>query len=235
MTTARDIIKSALRKIAVLGTGSSLDATEANDALGTLNSMLASWSVEGNMVYAETKETFPLTSAASYTMGSGGDFNTTRPNKIVTAYTTLGATDYPLTMYDDASYASIADKTTAQGIPQILYNDGNFPLITIRLWPIPSGTTSITIYSEKPLMAFDTLDTAYAMPAEYQMALEFNLAMLLAPEYEREASSTVARTAIKSKRSVSVQNNKNNIRRSVIDAPLSENGNRRFFDIYREC
>ena len=79
MVTARKIINSAFRKIHVLGVGSTLSAEEANDALDTLNAMLASWSAEGDLIFTETVEEFPCTEAETYTMGVGGDFDTVAP------------------------------------------------------------------------------------------------------------------------------------------------------------
>lgn len=229
MTTARDIIKASLRHIAVLGTGSSLDPNDADDALKLLNAMVASWSAEGNMIYTQTKETFPLTTAASYTIGSGGDFDTERPIDIKSAYVTQGSTDYTLLEYNNAQYSGLANKSTTGGIPDVYYYDGAFPLATVSLYPSPSGVTTITMNTTKPLTEFTTLDTAFNLPAEYLMALEFNLAVLVAPQYEREASMTVKQFANTSKKTVESQINKREYPKATIDVPDRNNGT---FNIY---
>lgn len=231
MTTARDRIKSALRKIAVLGTGSSLDATEANDALSTLNSMLALWSIEGRMIYTETRETFNLTGAQSYTIGSGGDFDTVRPIKIINAFYTSSNLDEPLVIYNSDTYDAICDKSV-QGDAQIIYMDGNYPLSRIFVYPVAQNGT-LTLVSEKPLTSFATLDTVYAMPPEYEIAIDNNLAVLLAPEYEREASATIQRMANQSKMLIKIQNSKNNPPLSRLDLPVSEGERGRYYDVYR--
>lgn len=208
MTTARDMIKSSLRNISVLGIGSSLDGTEADDALSLLNDMIASWSAEGNMIYNTTVETFSLvTGTEAYTIGTGGDFSTDRPMSISAAFVTINGTDYPLTVYGAKDYSEIYDKDDT-GTPYIFWYDDNYPLGNIRIHPAPNTATTITLYSEKALTGFATLDTVYAMPAENKAAIIPNLSVWVAPQYEREASPTIKRIANSTKNIVSKQNRK---------------------------
>ena len=216
MADARDIIKAALRKIHVLGTGSSLDANEADDALSTLNDMLASFSAEGAIVFQETKETFNLSNQASFTIASGGDFNTTAPLYITSAYVTQGSTDYPVTPYDEQEYSRISQKGVSGSVPRIYYYDSNFPTATIYLYPVPSGSDTFTMISRKALTSFTDLDTSFAMPEQYKAMLIFNLAIWLAPEYEREPSFTVKELAAKTKKTVMIQNERNEKHASML-------------------
>lgn len=218
MTTARNIIKDALRKIQILGKGSSLDASEADDALQTLNDMLATWSAEGDMIFTETKETFSLSSSESHTIGAGADFDTTRPLYISAAFVSQGDIDYSLEEIDNQSYASITQKDLGN-IPEVFYYDAGYPTATIYLYPKPTSVSSITLYSFKPLSTFSDLDTVFAMPAEYRTALVHNLAVWIAPEYEREASPTIQRIAADAKDAVMAQNKRNEMFLSPIDIP----------------
>lgn len=209
MSSAQSIIEEALRKIQVLGAGSSLDATEAQQSLVTLNDMLASFSAEGAMIFQETKETFTLVSGqASYTIAAAGDFATTAPLYITAAYITQGDTDYPLSSVDERQYANIVQKDIQSSVPDCFYYDANYPTANIYLYPVPS-TGTITLYSRKYLTAFTGLTDTFAMPAQYRAMLVHNLAIWLAPEYEREASPTVRRIAAKTKKTVMVQNDRN--------------------------
>jgi len=223
MTTARDIIKSALRKIQVLGTGTSLSNEEAQDALSALNTMLASFSVEGGTVFYVESETFSLVSGKdSYTIGEGGDFDTTRPYSIQSAFTSMGGIDYPLTSYDSNQYAGITQKQNL-GIPEIFYYDNNFPVAKMFLYSVPTGVSTITINSRKHLNEFSTLDSVYAMPPEYLAMLEFNLATWMAAEYEREPLPSVQRIANRTYNAVIAQNKRSDNNISSIDAPSPEN------------
>lgn len=220
MTTARTLIKSALRKISVLGAGQSLAAEEAADALSALNAMLASWSVEGTMVFTETKENFSLVAGTdSYTIGTSQTFNTSKPIDIVAAYVRFSDTDYTLDIIDQRQYASIADKDLS-GTPAQIYYDNNYPTGRLYLWPVPSSTMTLTLMSEKYLTGFSTLDTEYGMPPEYERAIVYNLAMEIAPEYEREASMSVMKIAGEAKANIKNMNSKNDNNAMVADIEL---------------
>lgn len=218
MTTARQLIKDSLRKIHALGTGQTLDGDEANDALGVFNDMLSELSIEHAGVYQETKETFNLTGASSYTIAVGGDFNTESPLEIVSAFQTQGSTDYPLTQYGEKEYANIAQKDIEGFAGGIFYYDANYPTANLYLTPVPT-TGTITLYSRKYLTGFTDLDTVYAFPAFYRNMLVYNGAVALSSEYEREASPTVQGIAKSSKRKVKAQNKKNNKPVSMLNTP----------------
>ena len=84
MYTANDIIRSAMRLIQVSAVDTDLTASELQDGLESLNRMLDSWSADELTLYQVIREQFPLVSGQNpYTMGYGGNFNTSRPMKIV--------------------------------------------------------------------------------------------------------------------------------------------------------
>lgn len=194
MTTARTIIKRAMQKIGVLMKSESPSDDEANDGLVSLNALIDSWGNDSLNVYARTWETFPLTSASTYTIGTGGDFNTERPMDIVSAYLRSGTIDYPITIVDDEAYNTIAYKSL-DGISYFLNYDNGYPLGKIRLYPVPSGSYSLFLLTEKPLTQFSTLDSELSMPAGTERALIYNLAIELAPEYAQSVSGELLKIA----------------------------------------
>ena len=194
MATVRDLIKDSLREIHALGRGQDLQPEEASTALDVLNRMLAYWSIKGGLVYTETLESFPATGATSYSMGTGGDFDTDRPVKILAAYAVLGTTSFPLELIDDNSYASIADKTTT-GQPDALYSDGNYPLSNLYFHPLPPAGWTLNIISEKLLTSYSSLSTTVNLAPGYELAIQKNLAIMLAPHYEKVASQDLKDTA----------------------------------------
>jgi len=197
MTTARTIIRKALQKIGALVKSEQPSADEANDGLDALNAMIDSWGNDSLSVYARTWETFPLTSSASYTIGTGGNFNTARPENIVSAYLRSGTVDYPVEVIDDEAYSTIVFKSL-QGISYFLNYDNAYPLGNIRLYPVPSASYSLFILTEKALTQFTNLDTALSMPPGTERALIYNLAIDLAPEYGQQVSAELAKTAAES-------------------------------------
>ena len=223
MTTARDIVKSALRKISVVGTGAPMSNEDAQDGLSTLNSMLASFSVEGDVTYVDFVEEFGLTGGVGeYTIGSGGDFNTGIPTEIKAMTYKTGTIEYSLSQYSATQYAGIPLKST-QGIPYVYWFDSSYPLAKIRLYYVPSTNGTLTIYSTKPLTEFIDLDSDYVFPAEYLSMLEYNLAVWIAPEYEREAPATVKQVANRTYTAIQAANKRNKIPISSLDVPTSEN------------
>lgn len=70
-TTANDLIIGALRFINQYAPGESLDASDAQDALETLNDLLESWSTDEASVYASNENVFNYTSGQyQYTIGN---------------------------------------------------------------------------------------------------------------------------------------------------------------------
>lgn len=216
--TARELIRRALLLFGAVDQDEAVDATEANDALASLNDILEGWSANGDAIYQETKESFPLTGAGSYTIGSGGDFNTIRPTKIITAFTRSGGLDYPLELIDQKFYAEITQKSLGSSHPSYLYYDGGFPLGTIYLWP--TSSYELHLYSMKPLTSITSLDTTINLPPGYAKAIRYNLAVELAPEYGKMASPDVQRIATESKYDIDTANRLNDQDRLRVDSAL---------------
>lgn len=192
MSTAADLIARALRVINVLASGETPTANEQSDALATLNSMLDAWRTESLMVYALRTEQLAMTGAASYTVGTGGDLNTTRPVKIESAYWRNGDVDYPLRLADAKAWAGVADKSTA-GTPDWLYYEPAYPLGVVHLTPAPSSGT-LHLVTWTPFAALGANDPV-ALPPGYEEAIVYQLAARLAIEYGRGVPPDVAALA----------------------------------------
>ena len=182
---------NALGKIQVLGIDANITAQEAADGLYDLNSMLDAWGIEKLMVYQVQQSSYSwAASAGSKTIGSGGDFDTTRPTRIEPAgnfFRTSGSLDYPLAVYPREQYDRIVQKTTGGSIPEFLFYDDGFPTRTLYAYPIPSETLTLYLNTWKPLQSFSGLTTTISLPPGYQAAIEWNLAIWTAPRYGKSA------------------------------------------------
>lgn len=184
MAIALDIITRALRSINVLGDGETPTASMAQDALDSLNDVLEGWATENLMVYVVQTESFPLVSGQdSYSIGVGGDFNTSRPEEITSAYTRSGEIDYPLDLWTADQFATIGVKDLTSGIPTILYYETAFPLGRIHLWSVPDNGMTLFMNSLKPFARLASLTSPIQMPPGYERALRYALALELMPEY----------------------------------------------------
>lgn len=202
MSTALDMIKRARRLIGALAVGETLEAELASDGLEALNAMLASWSLDELAVYVTKISTHNLTGVQSFTIGTGGTFNVTRPDRIEAAFITTSGNDYPLQIIDNDQWNSITEKDTTATIPAYLKYDANVPLGTISLFPIPKTGTTLTINSFQPLQTFTNLTDVLVFPNGYERAIASNLAIEIAPEAGRQISQEVAKMARESKAAI---------------------------------
>ena len=212
MYTANDLVRAAMRLIQVSAVDTDLTASELKDGIESLNRMIDAWSLEELMLYQVIREQFELQSGQNpYSIGLGGDWDTTRPTKIVGAYLTLnnGAipVDYPMIVLNYDDYNAIRLKTLSTNFPGYLYYQPSFPIAEAYIYPIfspndPStqGPAYVTITSWKPFdMVVDP--TAYiALPPGYWEAIVFNLATRIAEEYQfdmRPSTIQLAQQALK--------------------------------------
>jgi len=215
MANARSIINKACRKIHVLGRGQTLSAEEAFDALETLNDMLGTFSAQGGLIFNNVRETFTLTGAQSYTIGSGGTFSTSSPIVITSMFVTIGSLDYPLKQITAEEYAAKGFKGIT-GLPDEVYFEDNTPLGRLFFYPVVTSGT-LNIWSRKALTEFADLTTDYDTPRGMEELLWSNLAVRLAPDYETEASRDVKRIARDSMRALEAATKRNNYPKSQID------------------
>lgn len=195
-TSALDIINGAARLLGVIFKSETLTADEANDGLVALNDMLDQWSNDNLITYAMTLESFALTGAASYTIGTGGAFNTSRPINIASAVVRLSSVDYPLTIITQQEYQEdISVKSTTSSIPEYLTYDNGYPLGTINMYAIPTSGSTLRILSNKPLSNLSALTTTIDFPPGWKKALRFNLAIDMAGEYGVEIPPAVIQGA----------------------------------------
>jgi len=91
----------------------------------------------------------------------------------------------PLESQTDAQWSSISVKGTPAVFPLKFYDTGDYPLRTIKVWPIPSAANGVELWLWQPLSNFN-LDDPIAFPPGYERALRFALAIELAPEFGKD-------------------------------------------------
>jgi len=213
--TPRDAIETSLRLIGVLASGETASSSEANDAFSSLNRMIKNWSIEGFLVFKVVREVFTLAiGQQTRTMGTGGNFNTTRPTKILYAGSIQNDVEFPVRIYNAQQWSEIALKTTQSSLPEVIYPEGTYPLETINIWPVPSEANQIALYSLKELSEFTSLSEEISLPPGYEDAIIYNLAKRLAAEYGRPLRDDVALEAMQLKANLKRQNTRASYMRS---------------------
>ena len=209
-----DLITSAFRKIGVIAAGEIPNTDEMTDALISVNVLMEAWSAEEAAIYQIVNFQGPLVATQqAYTMGTGGNFNTARPMKIESAgLITPDTLRHTMKIIGASDWAKIEEKTLTGLLPKVLYNDNAFPMVTLNVWPRPSGTPTLDLYVWKLLQQFAATTDVFNMPPPYFRALSYALAVDLAPEYGSQAQAAatgIASIAASSKAEVIALNASN--------------------------
>lgn len=213
MTTARDICTLALKEAGVLGVGQTALSEDINDSFTLLQRMTAQWQNRRWLVPALTDTSIVADGSISYTVGTGGDFNIPRPNKISAAWVVQNNTGttpvslpmYPIFSYED--YARIAVKQLPS-LPDHFFYDADFPLGNYYPWPIPNSQYTLHILTEVALGFPTDLDQVFNLPDEYLEALHYNFAVRLFSMYQLPAQAstvTLAKVALNTIKNANVQ------------------------------
>jgi hypothetical protein len=209
MATVRDLIKGSLRLIGAVASGETPGADEQADALSSLNDMIDSWSTEQLTIYTSVREVFDLVGGKqSYTMGTGGDFATSRPMRIERAAllsVSSGNLETPLEIINLDDWAEISQKSS-QSSPQKLFPDNAYPLENLSLYPTPDVANKLVLYSWKPLTSFASVNDTVSFPPGYAKALRYGLALELAPEYGKQVDPSVVIQFTEAKENIKRQN-----------------------------
>lgn len=194
------LIASSMRLIGALGSGENPTSEETNDALLVLNDLLENWSTEKLSVWGAANQTFALVPGqATYTIGTGGNFNTTRPVYVDDSYTTFSGIDTPVRSISQEEYNLIPLKTMQQPIVEELLFVNDFPLARITVFPVPNAAATITLSLGRVLASTVVATDTLTGPPGFLKALRFCLAVELAPEFGTEAGATVLQIAVDAK------------------------------------
>lgn len=188
------MMRSSLRMSGGLGVGQGITADDGTDALLVLNSMLSSWNINGIRVPSQSRDLYTLIAnkTTPYTIGAGGDWNATRPNKIFDAgFVQNGSNiEWPVKVMQLQEWAGVRLKTLASSFPYAVYNDGGYPLSSLTFYPTPNTTDKIALYTWDFLTQYTSTATAMVVPDGYTDAIRYNLAVRIAVEWGRALNNT---------------------------------------------
>jgi hypothetical protein len=205
-TTAQQLITNACVTIGRSAPGTALPAGESSAALRRLNLMIGGWSLQPLTQNVVTREVFTLTADKGgpdnpYTIGVGGNFNTTRPVGLNGAGIIIPATDplqnveVPRAVLTDDAWQAIQIKGLRSTQFTDVYFNATFAddLGTINLWPVPdSSVYSLVIYRQQQLPLFPSLVAEVFLPPGAEDAIEYNLARRLLTAYGITDQGTVS-------------------------------------------
>jgi len=196
------LLTMALRGIGVVPAEETPSPSELTDAMLAGNDILASWSAQVLPITPLTREIFPLTGAASYTIGTAQDFPTERPVKIEAAsVVAAGGARKPMHIATVEQWAALADTTATGLFADELFYDGGWP--SGRIWLLPRPATgSLELQSYKQLTQFINLTDLINLAPGYERALRWALSFELALEYGRPVTPELQQLAQDAKISI---------------------------------
>jgi hypothetical protein len=223
--TAQDIINGALRFISAIAAGETPATAESTDALLSLNEVIASLSAEEVYLYSRVTDTLALTiNDNSYLWGTGagaGNLATARPLRLLEASCTANNVSLPVDIVSVAEYNAISDFTATSNYVSKLYLDNAYPTANMNVWPKPAATSTLTLYSLKPLTGFAALTDTFDFPPGYERAIKLQLAVDLAPEYGRPITPEMFQLAMQAKAALRALNKQNALGLDLQQSPLA--------------
>lgn len=204
--TVLDLITRAFRIAGIIGVGQSLTADDTTTAMDALNDILAQWQVQRWLVWSEVTTGVTSTGAESYSIGTGGDFNITRPDRIESGFmrflraSTPVTVDRPLRLIQSREDYNRLRLKNLGSIPEAVFYDNAYPLGNLYFWPVPlAGDYEVFVSTKTILPNFSDLTTTISVPPEYIAAMRYELAVILREEYQMPPSPVLLAAMTKAK------------------------------------
>jgi hypothetical protein len=224
LITVNQLIIDSMRKIGVLSRGEVPSSEESADIMRDLNRMLGLWNNESLMVQGITIEEFSLVPGVdTYTLGGGGDFDTTVPIKTEAAF--LKYTDgqqIEMKLVDSQKWGRLQHSDINSNTQTHIYINRQHPLQTVRIYPEPSEANKLVLHNFRKLSKVTSLTQQIDLADGYEMALVSNLAIVIAPDFGKEVSATLYQTAQEAKALIKRVNTQ--IRELKVDRSLLTGG-----------
>jgi len=115
---------------------------------------------------------------------------------------------FPLSLVNDEQYANIVLRGMSNQWPTVLYDDGNFPLRQLSVWPVPQQVNAVELWLWEPLLRYEDLDQELNLPPGYERYLRFKLAVELAAEFGKEVPQAVLSSLIEAEKLIKKLNQK---------------------------
>ena len=200
MSTTRELITAALRKLNVVASNETPTDEDVEVALDTLNSLIDSRSDVLRNVHQIVPLSFLLTAGKfEYAVGPTGDWVTERPMRIEKVrfimnptvvggqiVDTEGTIYLNVDMVNQYEFSEITLRGVTNAIPQKVLDQGGMPNRELQFWPVPSSSTQgIELWCWEPLANL-TLDQQLNLPPGYERYLTYSLALECADIFGKE-------------------------------------------------
>lgn len=152
-------------------------------------------------------------SGFSVTVGtvSSGDWIVPRPMYIEQLYNVWNSgtpqqVDIEIGRANDSQWAAITVKNTPSTFAFTFYDNGDYPLRKISLWPIPTANLPIRAWLRQPIVDFTSLDVPVQFPPGYARTFLYNLAVEMAPYWGKTIGMDIQNVAVSSRLAIAKSN-----------------------------
>jgi len=145
-----------------------LSAEDAKDGRLQINGIIDSWNTSKLKSFALNDASFTLVPGQNkYTIGPGGDFDTTRPVRIEYMFVRDPGgqdLDYRVTQLQYDAYKSIHQKNIQSYWPTYYYYSPLFPIGTLEVYPTPSKSYTLHITDWQQFGAYTSTADVVSLP-----------------------------------------------------------------------
>jgi len=196
-TTALAVVSAALQEIGALSPGETVPQEDQAWVLQKLQRLVDRYNAREPMVYNVNFTVYTLNPPTDpnlpTTIGPGGDFDVNqRPVDIISIGLILeGGTpgvEVLLNKRDDMWWANNRIKALTSTLPTDFYYSESWPLGQIFFWPVPSASHQVRLQTRQVLTEITSFAQQISLPPAYWDLMIYDLAVSLAPSYERTAS-----------------------------------------------
>lgn len=198
--TVLQLANAALSELGVLAAGESAAFDDQAWTLQKLQRLIDTYNARRVMVYANVFQSFALSpNVTPTTIGPGGIFNIAqRPVEIPTIglqliNTSPTTVEIFLNRRDKDWWANQRVKNLTSVIPTDYYYEPDWPLGSIYFWPVANANNNVLLQMRTVIVEPTAYNASFTMPPGYWNMVCYDLAVELAPSYEREPSPTLLR------------------------------------------
>lgn len=190
------LITKAHRLLGVISSGQSAPtANEISSASNSLNLMLKAWQADGMQLW-QTVELAAITPTSSdeYVFGdAGATYTSYKPTDILEVYRADSEGVWvPLIRTSRTDFNALSNHTS-EGTPVNFYYNNELNATrsvsegVLRIWPIADANfianSTLRVLLTKPFDDMLSTDSTLAFPQEWELAVVYGLAVILAPEF----------------------------------------------------
>lgn len=209
--TAQSLITAAMQEIGALAAGEQASTDDAAWVLQKLQRLLDRYNAQMAMVYSVDFVVFTLNPGPGpVTIGPGATFDVNqRPVSIESASLimntgapTTNQVEILLNMRDDMWWSQQTIKGLSSTLPTDLYYSPNWPNGNLYFWPAPTATNQVRLEMRLVLGQITSYAARFSMPPAYWDLVINELAIQIAPSFEKPVSPDLRSNFMKAQKVV---------------------------------